>query len=60
MDVLKSKAEEKSSRIFSLEELKYYCELVGITKVATTLDMLNVQGFLLYKGQGNYQLVPSI
>lgn len=61
LDVLQSKAEERNSRIFSVEELKCFCEGVGIcgSKVIRTLDMLNVQGFLLNKGQGNYQLVTS-
>lgn len=61
LDSLKSKAEERANRIFSMEELKYFCEVAGIagSKISVTLDMLNVQGFLLNKGQGNYQLVTS-
>lgn len=61
LESLKSKVEERSSKNFSIEELEYYCESVGISgaKIATTLDMLNIQGFLLKKGLGNYQLVTS-
>lgn len=61
LDKLQSKAEERNCRVFSVEELKCCCESVGIcgAKVVRTLDMLNVQGFLLNKGQGNYQLVAS-
>lgn len=59
---LKSTAEERDCFIFSIEELKYFCETIGIedVKIANTLDMLNFQGFLMNKGQGNFQLVSGV
>ncbi|KAG5881754.1 hypothetical protein JTB14_029082 [Gonioctena quinquepunctata] len=56
----KSDAEAKS--IFTRNELKEMGELVGIArdKFYTVLENLNIQGFLLNKGQNRYQLVTAM
>lgn len=61
LNLLQKIANKKENRIFSNDELREFCDEVGIEedKITSTLETLNLQGFLLNKGQGNYHLVSS-
>lgn len=61
LNILQRKADNQESRLFSVDQLRHLCEDVGIKmdKINSTIETLNLQGFLLNKGQGNYQLVSS-
>ncbi|CAG9821174.1 unnamed protein product [Phaedon cochleariae] len=59
--LIQRKSDEESKATFTKNEIKEMSELVGISKdkFFTVLQNLNIQGFLLNRGQGNYQLVTA-
>lgn len=59
--MLRNRADVQQSRTFSVDDLRTFCDEAGIRtdKINSTIETLNVQGFLLNKGQGSYQLVSS-
>lgn len=58
---LLQKSEQEAKSVFNKKEIKELSQQAGIngTKFVGILDSLNVQGFLLNKGQNNYQLVSG-
>ncbi|XP_074039743.1 DNA helicase MCM8 isoform X2 [Leptinotarsa decemlineata] len=59
--LIQRKSDTESKALFSTNELKEMGEMVGIgkNKFFTVLQNLNIQGFLLNKGQNRYQLVTA-
>lgn len=58
---METEAQSRNSMMFSINELRSFCSGAGIanSNITSTLDMLNLQGILLSKGQGNFQFVRS-
>lgn len=58
LDNLQRLSEVESKSLFSIKEIKQASEAVGIpkNKFGSTLQSLNLQGFLLNRGREMYQL----
>lgn len=58
---LQRKADVETKSIFSMKEIKQLGEQIGIDKfkLHNIVQGLNLQGFLLNKGDGRYQLITA-
>lgn len=61
MKILQQRSDIDTKSMFSLQEIKQLGEQIGIDKfkIHNIIQGLNLQGFLLNKGGGRYQLITA-
>lgn len=56
LNILQKRAEVETKSVFTKSELKSLADQAGISNFYNILDSLNIQGYLLKKGNNAYQL----
>lgn len=61
LKILQRRSDVETKALFTLNEIKQLADQVGISKdkVFNILQGLNLQGFILNKGQNRYQLITA-